>query len=318
MLSEQGYDVVVSTQIKPKVLPGDLVVAISGIIRASDIELEQQPKVWDEIGEDISKGATCLVLAMPSPLGPNSPDGIEVRSTASSAKATLGYANSGRANPVFTGSSILTLWTNPVKEEIVYAQRVGKGTCITVVAGEIATNRHIARQDNASFLIGLVSKLAKKGGRVVFAEATFGNVSQDNVLDVIGPWAVGVYWQCLVLLGAIIFSLGSRFGHPTETSPAERGGRDMVNALKNLYRRANANSASLSAVEADALRRIDRALGMPSGISPNDRNRRLPESLALALMNLNSLIEGRPGKAESLRCVEVLQRELQSFLEQPW
>src|SRR5262249_6709267 len=108
-------------------------------------------------------------------------------------------------------------------------KKTDKGQEAYLANGIIATNRFIDRQQNAYVLLDMVKRVAPaRGGRIVFAEATFGNAHIPGVFESIGTWALAGWFQLLFLGVVVVYSLGKPFGYPDPERRQERGARELM------------------------------------------------------------------------------------------
>ena len=204
----------------------------------------------------------------------------------------------------------------------------GEGLLARASDGLFATNRFIDKEDNAQFALSVVRSMLPPEGRVVFAEAALGNGEEPTLASILGPWAVGAWNQFLVLCGVIVLTLGIRFGLPEVERRKQRGQRELIDAVADVYLRAKATSAALDSAYEDADRRIRRALKLPTHATFQQRDERLPESLAQNMQHLDQLrkplvltdskgrqrVVNRLQPTEALEFLRKLEDELASFI----
>ena len=164
------------------------------------------------------------------------------------------------------------------------------GERLHVYSGIIATNRFIDKNDNAVEAVRLVRTVAKPGSRLVFLEAAFGNGSEPGVLETLGSWALAGWWQLLLLGGVVIYTLGKPFGYPDEERPMQRGGRELIDAVSNIYRRSRMTQLALHAMYDEADRQVRRKLKLPVDAPVSERNRLIPTDLATAFTNIENVM----------------------------
>jgi len=110
-------------------------------------------------------------------------------------------------------------------------QRMGEGSAVSLDAGTLAINRHLADAENADVVTDLVRMMAKPGSQIVMAEAAFGNASEQGLGAALGSWFTAVRNQALILAVVICVTLGVRFGRVLPARRRVRGAREMVDAL---------------------------------------------------------------------------------------
>ena len=210
-------------------------------------------------------------------------------------------------------TTVMSLW-HQGELPFLNAYRSGKGTAFVVRDGIGATNRFIDKQQNAELFGRLFSMVAGSGKRFVFTEANFGHVSQRGLLESIGPWA-NAAWQQLLLLGIVIaFTLGKRFGLPEETRTAQRGSRELLDAVADTYQRAGSTRNALLNAYRDADADLRFFLKLSVDAPRVERDRRLPESLqkALARLEVGSEMAG-VSQEQGLALIRDAQKEMDAF-----
>jgi len=165
--------------------------------------------------------------------------------------------------------------------------RTGDGTLARAAEGLFVTNRFIDRNDNAKLALALVQGLLKPGGRVVFTEATLGQGIEPSLVSTLGPWAVGAWMQVVVLFLVFVFTLGIRFGLPDVERRVQRGQRDLIDAVTDIYRRSRSMVVALDAAYAAADVSIRRAYRLPSGVTNAERDAVVPPELARVLKEVD-------------------------------
>lgn len=110
-------------------------------------------------------------------------------------------------------------------------QRMGEGSAVSLDAGTLAINRHLADAENADVVTDLVRMMAKPGSQIVMAEAAFGNASEQGLGAALGSWFTAARNQALILAVVICVTLGVRFGRVLPARRRVRGAREMVDAL---------------------------------------------------------------------------------------
>lgn len=208
-----------------------------------------------------------------------------------------------------------------------YASR-GKGMIARTADGLFATNRFIDRADNATVALQIVKGLIPEGGQVVFVEATVGGGISPSLVNILGPWATGMWIQLTVLFVVVLFTLGIRFGLPAVERRTQTGQREMIDAISDVYLRAKSTAVALSVAYDEADRRIRRSLKMPAHLSSQERDRHLPESLASTLGHVDKMrnpviqtdskgkqkVIYRLDPKEALELIQRLEKELDEFI----
>lgn len=149
------------------------------------------------------------------------------------------YEAPGRASRPFTPSQPAPFLTanfdsaqgNSPFPPIARIQRMGEGSAVSLDAGTLAINRHLADDENADVVTDLVRMLAKPGSQIIMAEAAFGNASEAGLGAALGSWFTAARNQALILAVVICVTLGVRFGRVLPSKRRVRGAREMVDAL---------------------------------------------------------------------------------------
>lgn len=171
---------------------------------------------------------------------------------------------------------------------VAYASR-GKGMIVRTADGLFATNRFIDRADNAALALQIVKGLVPEGGQVVFTEATLGGGISPSLVNILGPWATGMWIQLTVLFVVVLFTLGIRFGLPAAERRTQMGQREMIDAISDVYLRAKSTAVALDVAYEEADRRIRRSLKLPAHMTVQDRDRLLPESLVKYMQHVDAM-----------------------------
>jgi len=147
----------------------------------------------------------------------------------------------------------------------------GKGRVVAVSDAGVADNGHLARNDNARFLVALVAAHAVPASRrVAFDEFRQGYQTADTFWDAIGRPGQRVAWQLLLLVLLLVYSAGRRFGLPRPLPAPPRTSSEYVASLADLYRRAGAGDAALEGVYLSFWRDLCRAAGLPYDAPTNE------------------------------------------------
>ncbi len=339
LLQQQGYQVDVDRSLRPKLAQDDLVIAfelpepasfLGEVQKELETESEEVSSELDkpfnkEILEHLSAGGKAIFL-------PLTRDFLAASKTVLSAEPVellpvIGgpplQANlAGPEVPVRKATqelidnyTVARLWVDKDGSALVDGVRVGSGTAFVLSNGIIGTNRFIDRADNAALLLKLVSVVAPKGSRIVFTEASFGNVQNKGFLETIGAWADAA-WQQLLLLGlVVVYTLGKRLGLAEEQKTKQRGSRELVDALADTMNRANATELAMNT----ALRRTDAelriALKLPKDIERIRRDELLSPDLRTAMADLEAAaLDKDTSSHEAARRVDRVDREMSTFL----
>jgi hypothetical protein len=196
-------------------------------------------------------------------------------------------------------------------------RRAGDREQIDVTDGIGATNRYISRYDNAAVFTSLFRLIAKPGDKVVFVEAAVGNTIQPSLLEKIGAWAIGAWWQLLLLAAVVAYTLGKRFGIPDAIPFRQRGTRELVDAMGDLFKRGRATNVALGAVAAECDRLLREALKLGRDAPRSARDALLPEPLAQVLGYCEAATTTGAPPGSGLRLARDLERRTRDFIGRP-
>lgn len=212
----------------------------------------------------------------------------------------------------------VVLW-DAGESEYVRGYRVGKGN-VLVVSGAIGfTNRFIDRGDNAATSISIIELLAKKkpGSRVVFTEASFGNVRAPGLLDVIGAWAVASWYQFIFLGVVVVFTLGRRFGYAEIDPTKQRGTRELLDAISDTYLRGRHAQVALRIVLARVESELRASLRLGRDFEISARDERLSPELRKAMAEAYAALTYEKLRADdALPIVKKLLKAKGEFVQQ--
>ncbi len=221
--------------------------------------------------------------------------------------ASVRYPENYFPNPEFEDglkpASQIDVWQSQ-EIPLVTFRAFGKGTLVEVTDGIGFTNRFIDKYDNANFAVQLFAPLVPKGASLVFAEASFGNMSEDSLISAIGGWARASLWQGLLLLGVIGWSLGTMFGLPTRSRLRQAGTRDLMEAFAHLLRRGKKRQIAVENVMGALEREVRLSVGLPVSASKKQVRNRVTSSIASDLDRL------RHQNAPAINDIEALRSKL--------
>ncbi len=165
---------------------------------------------------------------------------------------------------------LLPVWMIDQKIPMVSFETRGAGMVIHIHDGIAATNRFIDRNENAAFFTDLITSLAGPSKKVVFTEASFGNIADDGILSALGGWARASMWQAILLFGVIAWTFAVPFGMPWIQRRRQSGTRDLMEAFSALMRRARnrplAMGFLISSIERDMRRSVGLAQNAPESV----------------------------------------------------
>lgn len=351
LLGRNGIRTRVDRLEQPQLKPNDLVIAAY---------VDEGPQIWGDnplapidksLKEHLKKGGRILVLPFDKDFRARSFTAVKATTPivnkfdetvlqVNSAPLTFG-SFSDYDGEVSTGSAQLLPFTfedvtysswmkrevNSTDPFVAYASR-GKGMIARTADGLFATNRFIDRNDNATIALQIVKGMVGEGGQVVFTEATLGAGISPSLVNILGPWATGIWIQLTVLFLVVVFTLGIRFGLPAVERRTQTGQREMIDAISDVYLRAKSTAVALSVAYDEADRRIRRNLKMPAHLSSQERDRHLPESLATTLAHVDKMrspviqtdskgrqkVIYRLDPSDALELIRKLEEELDAFI----
>lgn len=204
------------------------------------------------ISRHVAQGGSALLLQIPEDFNAGSrgfqeyevqtPSGLKkvmAPSSWASPEMLKPYDAPGKTTIPFTPSEPTALMraqrvgdsTMESAQVIARIQQMGKGKAVSLDAGHLAINRHLAAEENADVVTDLVRMVAKPGSTIVVAEAAFGNGAEESLGSALGSWFTAARNQALLLAIVICVSLGVRFGRVLPSKQRARGAREMVDAL---------------------------------------------------------------------------------------
>lgn len=319
LLRQQGYRVDISMHPTPYLSQGDVLVAfVKPLPDNPDSDTSEQTEertARQFLDAYAAKGGHVVELWCTKDFQGSSEEAIgnvsDVRNAVAGQTLKLNLQSATRE---YAADGDLPLATGPAGETIASLDMRGKGQVLNVSNGISATNRFIARNDNAAELVRLVSAVAPEHAHLVFYEASFGNSSDPGILETLGPWAIAGWWQAIFLFLVIVYSLGKPFGYPDEQRMVQTGARDLVDAVSSVYRRSRATHVAMTALLADADAEIRRKLKLPLEAARSERDRLLPESLSRALLMAEAAKDQRIPAGDALGIAQRLNKELSSFI----
>ena len=331
LLRQSGYRVSSSYSTRPYLGSGDL--AISFIFADRRVGTETNPlrakdeiasKTQGAIAAEVNAGANALFLQVPANFQSATPEVAEAKVAQLPGKfpsGTVTLRKTEREPAVIDihekRTETMDLGVIDKVTPLAKFAKVGKGYMIQPVDGMLATNRFIDKADNAQLLMSLVGLLAKPGSRVVFTEGTWGNATNPSMMEMIGPWAIGM-WRQLIFLGVVVIvTLGRRFGIGSEVRRGEQGSKELVDAVAGIYQRAKSTRRALQTSVSRSEQAVRTRLKVSNETSTSDLQRMLPPSLEMALVNARKMAQYDTAEDDALRATRNLDRELQQFLGKP-
>ena len=181
------------------------------------------------------------------------------------------------------------------------------GVFTSVMSAIGATNRFLGQEDNARFYLGLVSRLATPGGRVVFVEASIGEFDHKGLISTFGSWAVAAQWQFLFLLLVVAYTVSRRFGFPVDETPAQLGSRQLVDAVAQVFRSSKKLEFASHVLAENALDSVRQSLRLAPGTNKQVVLAAAPQAFADAYAKVVMEREKPLPKAEMVAAVRGMQ-----------
>lgn len=211
----------------------------------------------------------------------------------------------------WSGSEPLDVWVDAsTKQALVSFQAQGNGVIATVHDGLGFTNRFIDRADNAAFFATLVRSVAGENKRVVFTEATFGNVFDEGMISALGGWARATVWQGYLLFGVVAWSSAVIFGIPLPLRRRQAGTRDLMEAFAQMLQRAKNLKMAQSQVVESLRRDLLRMASLPANATDAMLESRLPQEVKDDLI----AAQGLPSDSRTLAAITRLRVAISSHV----
>jgi hypothetical protein len=323
LLEKEGYSTSINTSATPLIGASDVAIAFhvnekSTFEDITETDLQADPGS-QILADQLDHGGKALVFDLDA----------DFRTASQTAEETVDEAynsvgptslplkvNMADKSLVYPEADHVTVASSARGETIASAGFSHKGTLVEVPDGIIVTNRFIDKNDNALEAMRLIRMVAPAGSHLVFAEASFGHISEPGVLELIGPWALAAWWQLIALFLVIVYTLGKPFGYPDEERFVQRGARELVDAVALTYRRSGATHVALQRFYSYTDREIRRKLKLPSDASEADRNRLISPELASALHKVNACSFFRIKPNDALALATELEDKTREFTGQ--
>lgn len=211
----------------------------------------------------------------------------------------------------WSGSEPLDVWVDAAtKRALVSYQVQGNGVIATVHDGLGFTNRFIDRADNATFFATLVRSVAGESNKVVFTEATFGNISDEGMISALGGWARATVWQGYLLFGVVAWSHAVIFGIPLALRRRQAGTRDLMEAFAQMLMRSRNLKMAQSQVVGALRRDLLRTASLPINATDALLESRLPPEVRDNLI----AAQGAPTDSRTLAAITRLRAVIASHV----
>lgn len=324
LLEADGYEVVVTRDARPSLKKADLAVAIKWQQDTFWTEVERQrerqaeesadevakprpDRTRETLDEHLVRGGRMVRLWMPSDLASDDhldSGELEASWTVGDKPFSVTF-DPGRAADIQDGAA-MPAKLRGMAGELLELHPIQAGLRADVTDALGATNRYIGRADNAAFYVGLVRRLAQPGGRIVFVEASFGNVEAKGVLGTLGAWAVAAQWQAVLAFLVALIVFGSRFGLPSTDAVSSRGARDMLDAVAGILRRSRKPGFAAAIVARSVIEEARQRLALSPATTDDEILARFEPDLSAAVWHALQDEDGR----DVARSVELTQTML--------
>jgi hypothetical protein len=324
LLEQEGFRVRVDGTLRPKLGPLETAIVIS-----EDERLGVQPRgkftsdedadppktpLRDALTDHVKKGGRMLEIYLDQ----------DFREATDNAGNTIALGSRDRFN---ISGKITTMvepsWTYGGKVSRLYiadgfdfAQWVelDQGSAIVVHNGIGITNRFIDQQQNAAFYRQLVGALAGSQKSVVFIEAGHSGATSMGLLRTIGDWMVLGWWQMLILVAVVGYTLGRRLGLPEFERNTQVGQRQLVDALSEIYRRGNATGPTLRAYLHHSDRELRRIVKVAMDAPVEVFYERLPEDLQRLRFHVENAARADAPTDVAVKAAAAYDRAVREFI----
>lgn len=295
LLRNAGYRVEITRRSKPALTPETL--AIGFLIKEVDA-WNPEAHAEDESArkhfrESLARGARALLVQIPADFS---------QATRTAAQGTMSarfdaslVSDDGQTHFEITRGGVSFASPNdPFPDEaappyvavletegdpLLEIQAIDKGLLATVLDGTGATNRFLDRAQNADFLLWAVGMINPDRRPILILESMSGEAVDPGLLGTLGSWATAAWWQFVLVLVVVAYTLGRRFGLPEVARSRQRSGRELVDAYADVMRRARRPEVALQKIVAEVDRELRRKFNIAPDLSTARRNERLPKNL---------------------------------------
>lgn len=339
LLEQDGYKVSLDVSPYPRLRPGDIAIAARFsdasiptnaelLERRINQTLRAQSPISRKLTTHMAAGGKVLIAIVPREFNESGTQPATYASTLSSESYKVdwngdfsqfvtdeegGEAEGDSPRDFFSDySNRISLFTSDGGAILAEVQSVGKGASIHLHGGQILFNRSLDQAQHAEVGLALVRKLGPPGSRVVFTEASFGNQGEYSVFTILGPWAVAIRYQALLLFVVIAFTLSIRFGAQAIALPRTRGARDAIDAIAGALRSPKRRAYALQVLLTEAEGKVRRALNASPDLPLAELMAASPPSLAEACRNVRDAVSGGRtiSSKEAVLLAATLQREV--------
>lgn len=309
LLRQRGYTVTVDPSMNPKIGQKDVALAFCPTFDSDTGDKD----ALNSLEATVRHGGTIVKLPFEDAFPSASSAPVAAVTTPDGRSLQINASESSSFSETGASAKTTVLGAGPVA--YCTAAKIGSGREIEFRDGLGLTNRFLDKNDNAEALMMVFSGFVPKGSRIVFTTATIGDAQEPGLLETIGKWAQDAWWQALFVLGIVILSLNRRFGYPTPYRQAQRGSRELLDAIADSFSRARSSEIALTAANASIDGTIRRNLRLPRDASDGERDRVLPQPLVKSLADLRAAILLRQvPQTEALRLIRRAEGDLETFL----
>jgi hypothetical protein len=120
-----------------------------------------------------------------------------------------------------------------------------------------------------------------------------GAAIDPGLLGILGGWVAAGWWQLVLALVVIGFTLGRRFGLPETDRTHQRSTRELVDAYADTMNRSRKPQVAMKRIVSELDRLVRRRFNLPAELSSQRRNEALPPKLANALVQAELAAESK-------------------------
>lgn len=314
VLEADGFSVRQDLTSSPQLSEGEIAIAF---VRAYDARHSWSESNWNErnvthkaLMRQVRQGGTLVVIGFTPDFNLSSERDNQATSYFNSFRPGRAYRINGDIRQLIPSSwdnSLVNVWVNhDGSKSMVSYESAGQGIVAHVSDGIGFSNRFIDQADNAAFFANLIRSLAGKNRRVVFTEATFGNIADVGMISALGGWARAAIWQGYLLFGVIAWTASQTFGLPVGRRRRQAGVRDLMEAFAEMLKRSKQQGLAGQLLK-DAIRRdLKRSVSLPERATDQQLSDRLPADQA----NDFFLAQKDPNNPASLAAISRLRASL--------
>ncbi len=324
LLTKEGYKVEIDRDERPRIADAQLVIAVEpnekleDMIGIPELETPPTPPIEISLANYIKNGGTVLSFQIPEDFGYASTsvsskqirfDNREYKVSSIDADAKQANLNSQIKDSLNKkGDQSL----QESKSEVIYPNSEGY-LGVTLTSGIGLTNRFIGKEDNADFHLAIIKKLAPAGSKIVFTEATFGNILNRNLSNELGNWLSVAGWQIFILVAVIMFSLGRRMGFPVEEKFSERGTHELIHSMGQVLKRGHHYDQAAMILLDETYDRMRKALRAPLGVDIPALTKQAPSELASAIVSIRQSYGKQLSRKDWQSMVTNLEKQVSVF-----